>query len=59
MEIEYPDLGALDRKETIGDWLDSGRLRAIDWSEVKSRATVGTDEDGRPFASLRPAVGEE
>ena len=35
MEIEYPNLGALNRKELIGDWFERSQIRAVDWAIVK------------------------
>jgi hypothetical protein len=54
MEIEYPDLGTLNKKEAVGDWFEQGRLSARDWPLVKQRACSMTDDQGRLYACLRP-----
>lgn len=59
MEIEYPNLGSLNRKEAVGDWFENGRLCAPDWPAVKGRAMVVKDDDGRPWARLRPVETAE
>jgi trypsin-like peptidase len=56
MEIEYPNLGSLNKKEAIGDWFESGRIRAADWPEVKRRACATRDDRGEPYAYLRPDI---
>jgi hypothetical protein len=52
IEVEYPDLGSLNRKEAVGDWFEQGRLKAHDWPIVKERARVIIEDQGRPYAAL-------
>jgi hypothetical protein len=55
MEIEYPNLGALNKKERLADWFESRRLRAVDWQLVRDRAATSRDDQDRPYAFLRAA----
>ena len=56
MEIEYPNLGLLNRKERLADWFESRRLPSIDWQLVRNRAGVARDDQDRPYAFLRPPL---
>jgi hypothetical protein len=58
MEIEFPNLGALNRKESIGDWFDRGLLDAADWQHVKRRASLSLDGDGIRRFRLRDEAAE-
>ena len=56
MEIEYPNLGSLNRREAIADWFDAKRIRASDWPFIKQHATTMKDELGQPYALLRSEI---
>jgi hypothetical protein len=59
MEIEYPNLGSLNRKEAVGDWFEQGRIHASDWPEVKCRASTMKDDQGHRYACLGPDNAED
>lgn len=44
------------RSTAVLDLLNSGFLRSRDWREVKSRAYVGTNNDGKEIARLKPPL---
>jgi hypothetical protein len=52
MEIEYPNLGTLNRKAAIGDWFDEGRLVSPDWPAIKPRISRRLDEFEQPFVHI-------
>ena len=54
MEIEYPNLGSMNKKERLADWFESRRLRSIDWQLVRDRAAVAMEDQVQPHAFLRP-----
>jgi hypothetical protein len=52
MEIEYPNLGSLNRRDSIANWLRRGLVVSPDWPRIEKLISKRVDDTGVEYAHI-------